>query len=92
MKEYEAELAEYERKCSFVFSHRLPPLLICLMQLLASCITEIMNILVICSSGTVMDVVMDYIALEIIACIDNIYADAVRSRITSEISENEDEF
>lgn len=65
--EYKKEDDDYKRALTFVFSHRVPPLLICLMQLLACCITELMNMIVICQSGTVMDVVMDYIALEIIA-------------------------
>ena len=47
------------------------------MQMIACNATEIMNILVICASTTVMDVVMDYIALEIIAQIDNLYAETV---------------
>jgi len=54
--------------------------------------TEIMNMMVICSSTTVMDVVMDYIALEIIACIDNIYAETVRDRIVKEIPAEEDQW
>jgi len=33
---------------------------------------------------------MDYIALEIIAQIDNLYADSVRSRIAKEIPEEGD--
>lgn len=56
-----------------------------MMQMIACGITEVMNMLIICQSGSVMDVVMDYIALEIIACIDNIYAEAIRNRVCTEI-------
>lgn len=90
MKAYEIDHGQWLRGSTLQFSHRLPPLLICLMQMIACNATEIMNILVICASTTVMDVVMDYIALEIIAQIDNLYAETVQSRITKEIPEEDD--
>lgn len=57
--------------------------------MIACGITELMNMFIICRSGTVMDVVMDYIALEIIAQIDNIYAEAIRNRVCTEIPKEE---
>jgi len=67
MQKYDKQHGQWMRGNSLQFSHRVPPALICFMQLIACNATEIMNILVICTSTTVMDVVMDYIALEIIA-------------------------
>jgi len=45
------------------------------MQMIAALFTEIINIAVISCSNSVMDVVMDYIALGIIAEIDDLFAD-----------------
>ena len=48
---------------------------VAIMQMVAALFTEIINIAVISGSNTVMDVVMDYIALGIIAEIDDLFAE-----------------
>jgi len=73
--EFEQEKEDFELKKTFTFTNRMPPLLIALMQMIAALFTEIINIAVISNSNSVMDVVMDYIALGIIAEIDDLFAD-----------------
>ena len=49
-------------------------MLISLMQLSSALGTEIINIALICAQDTVKDVIMNFIALGVIAEIDNFYA------------------
>jgi len=60
------------------FSNTLPPFLICLMQLTACLATEIINIVLICTTPTIMDTVMNFVALGVIAEIDNHYASSLK--------------
>jgi hypothetical protein len=55
------------------FSGILGPLLIALMQFIGAFFTEIINILVICSLPTIMEIIMNFIALGAISEIDNYY-------------------
>jgi hypothetical protein len=60
-----------------MFSGVFAPLFIAIMQFLGAFVTEIINILVICSSPTIMEVIMNFIALGAIAEIDNYYLGAL---------------
>lgn len=54
--------------------NRMSMLLVATMQLMGALFTEIINIYLICSLNTVADILVNYIALGVIAEIDNIYA------------------
>lgn len=49
------------------------PLMIAVMQFMGAFFTEIINILVICSLPTIMEIIMNFIALGAISEIDNYY-------------------
>lgn len=68
---------DYQLQKAFVFTNRSPPLFIALCQMFAAIFTEVINMAVISSSNQAMDVVMNYIALGIIAEIDNLYANSM---------------
>lgn len=55
------------------------PYAISLMQFSASLFTEIANICLICGQSTTMDVIMNFIALGIIAEIDDYYASSIKN-------------
>ena len=55
------------------FSGTMGPFQIAIMQFIGAFFTEIINILVICSCPTIMDVIMNFIALGAISEIDNYY-------------------
>ena len=55
------------------FSGTLGPFLIAMMQFIGAFFTEIINILVICSLPTIMEIIMNFIALGAISEIDNYY-------------------
>lgn len=55
------------------FSETMGPFQIAVMQFIGAFFTEIINILVICSCPTIMDVIMNFIALGAISEIDNYY-------------------
>ena len=54
------------------------PFYISLMKLAGALMTEVVNILLICKQITIMDVVLNFIALEVIAQIDNFYFDSLK--------------
>lgn len=56
------------------FSEHITPVLITLMQFFGAVFTEVININVICAQSTIMDSVMNFIALGVIAEIDDFYA------------------
>ena len=60
------------------------PILIINMKLLGSLFTEIVNILLICMQTTTMDCVLNFIALGIIAEIDNLYLSSLGNTRTKE--------
>ena len=50
--------------------------------------TEVVNILLICKQDTIMDCVMNFIALGVIAEVDNMYANSLKNlRIKAAIEE-----
>lgn len=57
-----------------LFDSNYQPFFISLMKLLGAWFTEIMNIILICRQDKIMDAVMNFIALGVIAEIDNLYA------------------
>ena len=64
------------------------PFYISLMKLFGALLTEIVNILLICKQTTIMDCVMNFIALGIICEIDNLYASSLKSlRIKDAVTE-----
>jgi len=60
------------------------------MQICAAVFTEIINIAVISNSNSTIDVVMDYIALGIIAEVDTLFADRIAIHIFKSIKEDDD--
>ena len=58
------------------------------MKLGGSVMTEVVNILLICKQDTIMDCVMNFIALGVIAEVDNMYANSLKNlRIKAAIEE-----
>ena len=54
------------------------PFVIANMQLISSCFTEIINIILMCSQDNIPDTVMNFFALSIIHEIDNLYASSLK--------------
>ncbi len=48
------------------------------MKLIGALLTEVVNIFLICSQNNIMDCVMNFIALGVIAEIDNLYASSLK--------------
>ena len=63
--------AEFKKVGSFI------PFMVGLMKLIAGMLTEIINILILIESNTIIDVVKDYVALVIIATIDDLMISTV---------------
>lgn len=61
------------------FCHRVTPVLVGSMQLFVALFTELINILLICGQTTIMDSVMNFIALGVIAEVDNFYAGSLKN-------------
>lgn len=72
-----------------MFSNRAAALLIALCQMTSAIFTEICSIAVISTQNDSMSVVMNYIALGIIAEIDNLYADSMEMVTFMSIKETE---
>lgn len=83
--QFQQEKEDVQVTITFTFTHRVPPMFIALMQMVAAIFTEVINIAVISCSNTVMDVVMDYIALGIIAEIDDLFAEQMQLRLIKNI-------
>ena len=60
------------------FDHPFVPFSIGIMKLSGTLFTEIINILLICSQTTVMNCVLNFIALAVIAEIDDMYAASLK--------------
>lgn len=56
------------------FDNEVSPVMIALMQLIIALFTEVVNMCLICAQETTMDVIMNFIALGVIAEVDDIYA------------------
>ena len=54
------------------------PLFYAYMKFFGAFLTEIVNILLLCSQNTVMDCVLNFIALGVISEIDNMYYDSLK--------------
>jgi len=68
-------------------------MLIPLLQLITALMTEGVSLFLIANSMTVMDVVMNFVALAIIADIDNMFSDASEDpHMKRYISDNEDTY
>ena len=87
-----ARLMVYHRK------FRIAMIMISMLQLTAAFLTEVLSILLICSQDSVQNVLMNFIALGVIAEIDNIYArslyqnaikDEIEQGITLTITEDQ---
>ena len=70
-------MMKYLSNNSELFSGIIGPFIIALMQFLGAILTEIINILTICSLPDIMSVIMNFIALGAIAEIDNYYLGAL---------------
>lgn len=63
-------------KPKYTFMTYYPAMFIPLLQLITALFTEGVSLFLIANSMTVMDVVMNFVALAIIADIDNMFSDA----------------
>lgn len=70
-------MMKYLSNNSELFSGIIGPFIIASMQFLGAFLTEIINILTICSLPDIMSVIMNFIALGAIAEIDNYYFGAL---------------
>eukprot|EP00347_Sterkiella_histriomuscorum_P014457 403360793 len=68
------QMFNYARLMVHYKDNRMTMLLIASMQLVGSFLTEFINIYLICAQNSVLDILINYIALGVIAEIDNIYA------------------
>ena len=67
-------MIKYSNNHSKEFTSELAPFLVGSMQLSAAGFTELVNIVMICLQSTIMDCVLNFIALGTIAQIDSIYS------------------
>ena len=67
-------MLKFKNNHSDEFTHFWEPTFIPLMQITASLFTEAINIALICLQPTIMDCIMNFIALGAISEIDNYYA------------------
>lgn len=80
-------------KPKYTFMTYYPAMFIPLLQLITALFTEGVSLFLIANSLTVMDVVMNFVALAIIADIDNMFSDASQDQhMKRYIEENEDTF
>ncbi|TNV72290.1 hypothetical protein FGO68_gene10053 [Halteria grandinella] len=70
------------------FSSRLAPYLIALMQLFGALFTEVINLCLICGQSSIMDVIINFIALGAISQIDDFYANSLSYCPVKEALEN----
>lgn len=70
-------MIKYSNSHSKEFTSELAPFLVGSMQLSAAGFTELVNIVMICQQNTIMDCVLNFIALETIAQIDSIYSSSL---------------
>eukprot|EP00347_Sterkiella_histriomuscorum_P012935 403366655 len=71
------QMLNYSRLMVYNTKYRYPMMIISLMQFLGAFGTEVVNIFLICQQNTVQDVIMNFIALGVIAEIDDIYANTL---------------
>ncbi len=82
------EMFNFARLKIYHSSNRYPMLLVSLMQLIGALLTELICIFLICSQDSVQNVIMNFVALGVIAEIDDIYARTLyQNRIKQEIED-----
>ena len=64
-------MIKYQNNHSSLFTKQIPPFMIAVMQFSAAMYTEIVNLLLICGSNTVYAIIINFIALWVIADIDD---------------------
>jgi hypothetical protein len=80
-------------KPKYTFMTYYPAMFIPLLQLITALFTEGVSLFLIANSVTVMDVVMNFVALAVISEIDNMFSDASQDKhMKKYIEENEDTF
>lgn len=62
----------------YIFEDPTPAILICLMQLCSALLTEMLNIIVLSGQRTISRAIANFVAVKIIADIDNIYLSAIQ--------------
>lgn len=82
------KMLDYSRLMVYSRKYRALMVMISLMQFSGALATEIINIILICTQDSVKDVIMNFIALGVIAEIDDIYAKTLyQNRIKKELEE-----
>lgn len=61
------------------FCHNVTPVFVGMMQMISALFTELMNVLLICGENNIKESVMNFIALGVIAEIDNFYASSLKN-------------
>ncbi|CDW74572.1 UNKNOWN [Stylonychia lemnae] len=85
------QMLNYARLMVFHSKYRIPMIIISLMQFLGAIGTEVINIFLICQQDSVQNVIMNFIALGVIAEIDNIYAGTLYNNSSKKLIEDNDE-
>jgi hypothetical protein len=73
-------MLKYFNNHSDDFVSQSEPVVVALMQLTGALFAETINIILICGQQTVMDTVLNYIALGVIAEIDNYYCNSLPNK------------
>lgn len=82
------QMLDYARLMVYHSKYRIPMVITSIMQFIGALATEIICIVLICQQGSVQDVIMNFIALGVIAEIDDIYAGTLyQNRIKQEIEQ-----
>ena len=69
----------------YVFTHTLPPVIICLMQLCSAMIVESINMTMLSGRRNVYFCISNFVAIIVISEVDNIYLDAMMDPVMSKI-------
>lgn len=65
------------------WNRRVPQFLVALMQLIGAILTEVINMILMCSFTQSIDVIMNLLAFGIIAEIDDLYAKSLKNSLGS---------
>jgi len=88
MKKYYQELELYNIYEEFVFVNNLVPLTFCIVQFIISLLVELISLYIICEGSRVIDTIMDYIAMGVIAEIDSVYCESINLKIFRELGDD----
>lgn len=69
----------------YVFTHTLPPVIICLMQLCSAIIVESINMTMLAGRRDCLGCIKNFVAMFVISEVDNIYLDAMMDPVMSKI-------